>query len=106
MARGEINIQTPAARATDPETSHQAAEHMNETGKRRSQQYATLALVKEFPSSTSFELSRRGSLDRYQVARRMSELRTAELVEEIGSRVCKISRRHATIWRATGGEHE
>ena len=71
------NIQTPIARATDPATSHEAAEHMNATGKRKRQQLVALDMVRRHPGLTADELAEFGPLDRYQLNRRLFDLETA-----------------------------
>jgi hypothetical protein len=48
-------IETPAARNTDPVTSHEAAEHHTRTGKRAYQQSLTVAAVRAFPGKTGFQ---------------------------------------------------
>lgn len=78
-------VETPAARATDPETSHEAAEEITASGDRGSQQRAVLALVRWFPGSTAGELatycapgdealSKDEGKRYYQIQRRASEL--------------------------------
>jgi hypothetical protein len=47
----------PLARATDKPTSHQAAEHMHESGKLEGQMAEVYELVKIHPGCTAFELS-------------------------------------------------
>jgi hypothetical protein len=66
---------TPIARATDPKTSHQAAEAVTASGKRDEQIQQVLELVKAHPGSTSLELAQHTKiLDRYAIARRLPEL--------------------------------
>ena len=50
------NIQTPAARANDPGTSHAAADAMTRSGERQRQQRVVETLVRSWPGSTSAEL--------------------------------------------------
>ena len=93
------NIQTPIARATDQATSHEAAEYMNATGKRKKQQFAALHMVHKYPGLTADELATHGPLDRYQLNRRLPELETAELVERGPTRPSIITGRNAATWR-------
>ena len=91
-----LNVQTPAARTTDPVTSHQAAQHMDQTGKRASQQREVLAAVREHPGLTSAELARATGLDRYMLARRLPELAPAAVKGD--PQRCQVTGRHAMTW--------
>lgn len=93
------NIQTPIARATDPAPSHEAAEHMNASGKRKKQQMAALDMVRRHPGLTADELADFGPLDRYQLNRRLPEIETAGLVERAAARPSRITGRNAATWR-------
>jgi hypothetical protein len=73
-------IETPAARRTDPESSHLAAEHVNANGVRAAQQQAAFAAVKAFPNHTSRELAKLCKRKRHELARRLPECRTAGMV--------------------------
>jgi len=92
------DIQTPAARNSDPETSHLAAEEITKSGKRKAQQQKVLNAVKKFPNRTSAEIANRSKLDRYAVARRLPELATAGLVKRGNARQCRINHRQAIVW--------
>ena len=81
------NIQTPAARSTDPWTSHDAAEHVTKTGKRTRQQQQVLDLIREHPNCSSEELSEFGVLSYSQIARRTKELVTGGFIESCSVRV-------------------
>lgn len=97
-------IETPAARNTDPITSHLAAEHITKTGARAYQQAQVAAAVRSFPGRTSFELAMASQIDRYTVARRLPECETAGLVKREGVRKCGISGRLALTWSPTPRE--
>lgn len=96
-----INIQTPASRLNDPDTSHEAEKHINQ-GSRHKQQQIVLEAVKRFPNRTSQELSKDSGLDKEMVHKRLSELRTAKLVSVNGKRQCSITGRKAMVWEFTG----
>lgn len=51
-------VETPAARSTDPETSHEAATAITGSGKRARQQRAIVALVRRYPGRTAGELAK------------------------------------------------
>jgi len=77
-----LSHMSPArARRTDCDSSHVAADKAERDGTIGRQAAAALALVRRYPGRTSKELARLGSLDRYQLARRLPELRTAGVVE-------------------------
>jgi len=88
---------TPIARSSDPISSHLAAEEMTNSGKRGAQQRISADTVKRFPGHTSLELSKLCGLDRYQLARRLSEIENLS-VEKGPLRCCKISGRKAMTW--------
>jgi len=96
----EAVIERPMARATDPESSHLAAEAMKISGKLGFQQRKALQLVIANPGATSAELARAsdGMLDRYQVARRLPELEAAELVTKGAMRECEVTERPCVTW--------
>lgn len=91
----------PASRGSDPDSSHEAAEAIDATGKRRAQLTATLMAVAAYPGSTTLELSGRCSLDRYALARRMPELERLGYVERGPIRQCRVGKRNATTWKAS-----
>ena len=93
------DVRTPAARATDPDTSHTAAEAVTRSGVRAHQQRQVLAALRQWPGCTSAELAQRASMDRYAVARRLPEL-APEFAWRGGSRTCGVSGRPAVTWWA------
>jgi hypothetical protein len=93
-----MRIETPAARNSDPFTSHEAAEHHTRTGKRAYQQQQTVAAVRAFPGKTSFEIAMATGLDRFMLARRLSECVTAGLVKKGVAVECTVTRRKAVTW--------
>lgn len=91
-------IETPAARASDPETSHKAAREITAAGVRQAQQQRALAAVRAFPHRTSQEIAEAAHLDRYELARRLPELRTAGLVENPRTKRCSVTGKTALTW--------
>ena len=88
-----------AARASDPITSHEAAKEMTLSGKRMAQVDEVDQLVGEYPGYTSLELSALTTkLDRYQVARRLSDLEHLGRVKKGARRVCRVGGRNAVTW--------
>lgn len=97
-----LDVQTPAARASDPQTSHAAAAHVTATGARAKQQALAAAAVREYPGLTSNELGKRSGIDRYVLARRLPECETAKAVERGQERRCSASGRMAVTWWPPG----
>lgn len=87
----------PVARNSDPATSHEAARKVRPS--RATQQRTILAGVEQFPNHTSAELAERLGLDRYVVARRLPELRSALKVQNGEARVCLETGNRAITWR-------
>lgn len=89
------------ARHTDKPTSHQAADHMVESGKLEGQMEEVNQLVKLHPHCTAFELADFSTLDRYQIARRTADLAAIGKIKasEAGRR-CSKSNRMACTWSA------
>ena len=96
------NVMTPAARRTDPETSHAAEQYINESGLRCNQQRAVLELIRSHPNHTTQELAALGLLGRDEISRRAPELVTAGLVEKGLARRCTRTGRSAQPWMAVG----
>lgn len=86
-----LNFGVPRSRRDDPLSSKRAAEQMDRSGTLRGQRLITLDLVKQFPGRTSKELARLGTLDRYQLARRLPELLIMRFVKrvEFGTEDCR-----------------
>lgn len=101
-------VETPAARTTDPETSHIAAEQITKIGTRARHQREVLELLNRCDGRTSAELAELAQrcaglshLDRHAVARRLPELATAGLVRRGATVVCKANGTKATSWWVT-----
>ncbi len=101
-----MDIQTPAARNSDPATSHDAADHINATGKRKAQQSIAAKAVEMYPGLTSLELARKARCDRYMLARRLPECETASAVLRGPARTCSISLRQAVTWYPPGSRFQ
>ena len=88
-------VSTPAARRSDPETSHLAAEVITKNGTRHHQQQLAADAVRKHPGRTSQELAHLTGIDRYVLARRLPEctaVRKGVAVE------CTVTRRQALTW--------
>lgn len=93
-----MHIETPAARSTDPITSHEAAQSHTRSGARRGEQAVAIAAVRAQPGQTSLELAEICGLDRYMLARRLPECETAGEVHRGEIRRCCASGRKALTW--------
>lgn len=101
FSRPMRRVETPAARRSDPITSHVAAEQITASGARGQQQAQASAAVRAFPGLTSFELAMRTNIDRYTLARRLPECVTAGTVRKGEARKCSITGRQALTWWPT-----
>ncbi len=97
-----MNVQTPAAKSGDPETSHLAADAVTKSGARQAQVVRVVAMVQETNGLTSRELASKHGEDRYMVGRRMSEAETAREVERGPVRICAIGKCKAVTWWVKG----
>lgn len=93
-----MNIQTPAARATDPDPSHAAADEVTRNGRRHANRVTVAKVVADHPGYTSRELAYHCTLERHEVARRLSECETAGDVIRGEARQCRIGGRSVTTW--------
>lgn len=91
-------VDTPAARSSDPETSHEAEEYINATGNRAEQQARTIAAVRAFPGLTMQELAQATGYCRFMLGRRISECETAGAVVRGQKRKCAVTGRTAEPW--------
>ena len=88
----------PIARNTDPASSHIAAHEITYSGARTTQQIEAFQLVAAYPSHTSRELAYFSELDRYQMARRLSDLEHAGFVKKGPIRRDDTNQRMAVTW--------
>jgi hypothetical protein len=91
-------IETPAARNTDPHTSHEAAEAITASGEREQQQKRVALAVRLWPGRTSAEIAALMNEHRQMPARRLPELETAGWVTRGKARKCTYSNRNAITW--------
>lgn len=98
-------VDTPAARATDPDTSHIAAAEHTASGKRGTNVAHVIDLVRLHPGCTSAELSWHSALTRHEVARRLPEAETAGAVRKGEKRRCTKNGTLAVTWWPFEGPH-
>ena len=68
-------MRPPIARTTDPDTSYEAAEILNESGVRTTLMEQCLEFVQRFPGHTAGEIGDRTGLGHDRVWRRLSDLK-------------------------------
>ena len=87
-----------AARKTDPDTSREAAQYVEDSGIASAQRSLCLWQVRHTPGMTSAEIGEATLLGRYPPARRLPELRRAGLVRNGESRICGVTGRRSITW--------
>lgn len=98
----EMVAKPAAARRTDPESSHEAADRMNQGAAQRNVEIVTDAVWK-WPGRTSRELSELiGDLDRWEVARRLPNAETRGNVKRGEKRKCSVAGTNAVTWWPAG----
>lgn len=94
-------VETPAARSTDDDTSHIAADKHTASGKRHTNLQAVVDVVRVHPGMTSAELSKWINLGKdtyHEVARRLPEAVTAGAVLKGYRRHCLVNGSLAMTW--------
>lgn len=95
----------PAARTTDPASSHEAIAAQTESGRRDGHAALVLEVVRQAPGLTYREIYRRlgGSIEEaVEVMRRLDDLRHDGQVKPGAQRRCSESGRPAQTWNPTG----
>jgi hypothetical protein len=98
-------VETPAARNTDPETSHEAAEAITASGVRHRQAKDVARAVRFYPGRTSAEIAALLMMQRHIPARRLPELETGGVVERGPKRKCTVAGTNAITWWPRGWRH-
>lgn len=91
--------EAPAARNTDPETSHEAVDFIQATGQRAAHQRIVLDMVRKLPGLTYRELSVQTGLERHAVMRRLDDLVDASKIVK-GEKRLVGKLRYTTWWPA------
>ncbi|MBD8696574.1 winged helix-turn-helix domain-containing protein [Stenotrophomonas sp. CFBP 13718] len=86
------------ARNTDPDTSHEAARDLVDSGTQAQQQAQVASALRQHPGLTSRELAFSACLDRHMVARRLPELEAEGLAVHGAPRICSMSRKRCQTW--------
>lgn len=91
-------VETPAARSTDPLSSHLAANELTASGRRGQQIAMAIAAVRAFPGRTSQELSDKTGICRFVLARRLPEAVTSGAIAKGKQRACSVTGKLALTW--------
>jgi hypothetical protein len=92
-------IETPAARANDPVSSHLAAEQITSTGKRQTQLERIIAAIYAHPGCTAGELTQYTGLTHVQIDRRTGDMRMSGRVVFGPIRQCRVlGSQMQTLW--------
>lgn len=89
---------SPAARATDPVTSHLSAAEHTDSGKRGRHIGIVIDAVRRHPGKTSAEIAPLCGLERHEVARRTADAEHARAIRKGEIRRCNTSGRSAVTW--------
>ena len=95
--QNEMHFQ-PAARSSDPISSHEAAEAITDSGKRQTQAMLVYLAVLATPNHTSAELAKMHGFNRHMVARRTADLEHSDKIEKSGMRKCEVNGGKAVTW--------
>lgn len=87
------------ARRTDPITSHEAAEHVNEFA--AGHHKLILDCLTEHGPLSPDQIATKIRLDKFQICRRLPEMQRAGLVEPTGETRLSATGRKERIWRAS-----
>jgi hypothetical protein len=91
-------IETPAARANDPITSHIASAKVTANNSRHTNMLAVIDAVYAHPGHTSAELAQYTDMERHEVARRLPEAARANAVLRGEKRECTLTGNLALTW--------
>lgn len=105
MPPGSVHICPPMAkaRASDPDTSHEAAKEVEDSGKASAQRSRCLALVRKSPGMTAGEIQARLG---FLAHKRLPELRDLYLVRNGEARKCTVSGTRRITWWPVDADRE
>jgi len=86
------------SRSTDPQTSHEAEDHINKSGSRSKQVAKFLNAVREHEGATSGELAEAVGLTMYEASKRLADLENAGKIRKGEPRVWEGSGRKQSTW--------
>jgi len=96
-SRGPL-FNLPPSRKSDPETSVQAAQKLQRSGKWRGQKQRVFEALRRNPGSTSAELAEFMGGDRYIPSRRLPDLARVGMVKKGKVRLCQATNSKCVTW--------
>lgn len=91
------------SRTQDPQTSHDAAEWMEEDGKCDGMRAIVFGMIQQHPKHTAGEIAAVEGVPREKIAKRFRELERLGAIRAGVARPCKISGRPCLTWYAVKG---
>lgn len=91
----------PAARTSDPATSHKAAARITRSGSRERRMDFFARIVRETPGLTAAELADRHGVQQYEASKRLSDAFRAGLITRGVPRACSVTGHEAFTWVVT-----
>jgi hypothetical protein len=88
----------------DAETSREAVEHLNESGRLAAQQQVVLEALRQCDGATHAELGAFMGVHWLTPARRLPELERAGLVRKGEARICRVKGSRCTTWWIVDGD--
>ena len=95
-----LTITGARARRTDPEPSHEAARHLNVSGKARAHRALVLEALAQRPGGTAAEYAHLVGLEHVEAQRRLSDLLKDKAVVKGMPRACQVKGTKMVTWRA------
>ena len=94
-----MTLTNPIARPTDPHSSHEAAAHVNASGRRESHVAKVTNAVRAKPGHTGREVARMVGLDYHETMRRLNDAVKRGVISKGPARHCRLGGwRAVTTW--------
>lgn len=97
----------PQTHTHDPRSAYEAEARMVASGRMASHEAKVMEMVRRRPGSTGAELAQRFpeyEMDKYEVRRRLSGLRSKGYVRREAPRVCEVAGESASTWYPAAGD--
>lgn len=103
-ALAHVSCASALSRATDPETSAEAARQVEASGAAGTHREIILAEVRRLSGQTSGEIASRTGIERHETSRRLSDLCRAGLVISGAPRRCNACGTRQMTWNSPASE--
>ena len=96
----QADLFPPASHNHDPISSHEAEQRITQSGERKKQMDIVYKTLTEHQGSTGAELTKYCDLDKYQIRRRLSDLREmGKVFRSVNKNVmCTVTKTRAAAW--------